>query len=80
MKWISVTERMPEEGHYYLVCSDQGWMGLRQFENNSWCRTQFPEVICDGVVYDVHDSSIKYYIAVQDIPWPDECCIEKDKE
>lgn len=70
MNWVNIKDKPPTNGKYYLICSDCGWIGLQKYENNSWCPTDYPDVICDNVLYDVSNNEIKYYIEVKDIPIP----------
>lgn len=72
MDWISIKDKKPLENKYYLVCSSCGWIGIRQYRNGLWCDTEFPNVICDDIIYDVRNEDILYYIATWDIPMPNQ--------
>lgn len=70
IKWLSIKEVKPTEGKYYLICSDMGWLGIQKYENGLWCCTEFPNVICDNIVYDVYNHEILYFAEIDEIPRP----------
>ena len=72
MKWISIKDKLPINGKYYLICSNNGWIGFQKYENDAWCHTGYPDVVCNDIIYDVANKDIEYYIAIEDISLPNQ--------